>query len=135
MAVDFWADKYWNGKYFNTRYFGAGEELAGAMSASLSGSGSLSANLTAYQEETPALPKSGTRRRRRLVVAEIPLRAPEPIVVNIAASLSGAGMLATRISAIASMSGSLSGSGQISADLGSEDVILISDNNFWLFAA
>jgi len=135
MAVDFWADKYWNGKYFNTRYFGAGEEVAGAMSASLSGSGSLSANLTAYQEETPALPKSGTRRRRRLVVAEIPLRAPEPIVVNIAASLSGSGTLATRISATASMSGSLLGSGQLSAHLGSEDVILISDNNFWLFAA
>jgi hypothetical protein len=135
MAVDFWADKYWNGKYFNTRYFGADEEVAGAMSASLSGSGSLSANLTAYQEETPALPKSGKRRRRRLVVAEIPLRAPEPIVVNIAASLSGAGTIATRISAIASMSGSMSGSGQLSAALGSEDVILMSDNNFWLFAA
>jgi hypothetical protein len=47
MAVDFWADKYWNGQYFNVRYFGQGEEAPGAMSASISGSGTVAATLTA----------------------------------------------------------------------------------------
>jgi hypothetical protein len=66
--ADFWADKYWNGRYFNTRYFGAGEEVAGAMSASLSGSGGLSAALTFVDNSVVidmAIDADGVRALRR----------------------------------------------------------------------
>jgi hypothetical protein len=43
---DHFADRYFPGNYFAGGYFQGGEQAAGAMSASLSGSGSLTATLT-----------------------------------------------------------------------------------------
>jgi hypothetical protein len=134
MAVDFWADKYWNGQYFNVQYFGQGEESAGAMSASLSGSGDISATLTAV--EAPSIPKSGSRRRRRLVVSQLPIRLPDPIPAFMVAKLSGRGDLATKISATAAMSASLDGAGGIQAEATAKDrKFVVEDNQFWMLAA
>jgi hypothetical protein len=84
MAVDFWADKYWDGRYFNVRYFGQGEEVAGAMSASLSGGGTLAATLTATGEAVAKPKRRGgganvipMRGRRRAVAVEAPPLPPE----------------------------------------------------------
>jgi hypothetical protein len=90
--ADFWADKYWNGKYFNVRYFGTGEELPeGSISATLSGSGSVSADLSAVQA-----------------------------AADISATLSGSGSVSADLSIVAipaDISATLSGSGDITANL------------------
>jgi hypothetical protein len=84
MAVDFWADKFWNGRYFTVRYFGQGEEIAGAMSANLSGGGAVAATLTAAGAAV-ANQRHGAgggsvipmRGRRRAVAVEAPQLPPE----------------------------------------------------------
>lgn len=139
MAVDFWADKYWNGQYFNTRYFGAGEEVAGAMVASLNGSGGISASLTAVEVPVQQpVGRGGTSRRRqaRNWESEITIRTVEPVLANIAASLSGKGGAAAEITAAANLAASIGGGGKVQAQATARRRgHVIEDNNFWTLAA
>jgi hypothetical protein len=64
----FFASKFWPVRYFASKYFGGGEQPEGAMSATLSGAGSLSASLTATAEAAPA-------RRRARSLSNLPLPA------------------------------------------------------------
>ncbi len=48
---DHFADRYFPGNYFSGAYFQGGEQAAGAMSASLSGSASLTATLVGVQAQ------------------------------------------------------------------------------------
>jgi hypothetical protein len=48
-VADHFADRYWSTRYWTARYFQGGEQNPGAMSASLSGAGSIAAILSASE--------------------------------------------------------------------------------------
>jgi hypothetical protein len=129
MAVDFWADKYWNGQYFNVQYFGQGQESAGAMSASLSGSGDISATLNAAQNEIQG--------GGGFVLPRVKPKRKKAIRVNIAASLAGAGDVVATASEAANLYASVSGSGDLQAVLGGRHMktVVEANNDFLLLAA
>jgi hypothetical protein len=82
MADNF-ADRYWSTQFWTVRYFQGGEVDPNAMSASLSGSGGLTATLTALGAEAPTVTGGGDstwwrsppRKKKR---KKTPDKAPTP---------------------------------------------------------
>lgn len=68
MSGDYFPNKFFPDNYFPGRYFQGGEQNPGAMSASLSGSGTISADLVGIQTETRK-PKDNRRTRTPLFIS------------------------------------------------------------------
>jgi homoserine kinase len=70
--ADHFSDRYWATQYWTVRYFQAGELVEGAISASLSGAGSLTATLS-YQSVLENIVARGRKRKRRLEESQVEL--------------------------------------------------------------
>lgn len=153
--ADHFADQYWSGLFWTAKYFQGGEQNPGAISASLSGSGAIvaeldgiqntgdlaaslsgggsaSAVLTSIGTEIPSAITGGGKRRKR---ARKSWPGKMVLLANLRASVSGNGAITATADAKAIMAAKLNGQGNVDANLSAQNLFLSTDIEFWLMAA
>jgi len=131
-VTEFFPNRYYSGRFWTVRYFmGAGDENPGAMSAVLSGTSSIAANLTAEGVVTGGTGGSGGRVAPLWTMNVMVNRA---IAAPIKANLGGWSSVTANMTATASLTASINGKSSLQADLTFIDWITL-DNEFWLIAA